>query len=216
VGGKVWVTYVREDKLGSYVRAVEGAGLEAVPVSPACRNVLAGCRGLVLTGGGDVNPKLYGETPHGKTEGADDVRDEFELELLERAIRLDLPVLAICRGMQLLNVYCGGKLIQHIPGHSAPRKREAHAVEIAPGTRLRTLVGTGPLSVNSRHHQAAGPVAPGLVVSATSPDRIVEGLERPDSRFVLGVQWHPEDRIDTHPADRSLFEAFAVAVNYKP
>jgi putative glutamine amidotransferase len=216
VSGKVWVTYLREDKLGPYVRAVRTAGLEPAPVSPSCRNGLGECRGLVLTGGGDLNPKLYGEAPHGKTEGIDDGRDELELELLERAVRLDLPVLAICRGMQLLNVYSGGKLIQHIPGHSAPHKLEAHAVEIVSGTLLRELVGAGPLRVNSRHHQAAGPVAPGLVVSATSGDGIVEGLERPNSRFVLGVQWHPEDRIATHPADYCLFEAFAAAVNHKP
>jgi putative glutamine amidotransferase len=217
VGRKVWVTFLTRGKLAPYLRALEKAGLEPLAVSPAGGDGFGQCGGLLLTGGGDVNPALYGETPHGRTEGIDDARDRFEIALLERAMELDLPVLAICRGMQLLNVYRGGKLIQHIPGHSMPRRLEAHSVEIVPRTKLGALAGTKELAVNSRHHQAAGAIGAGLLVSAkSSKDGIVEGLELPDRRFVVGVQWHPEDRIETHAVDRCLFEAFAAAVNYRP
>jgi len=217
VGRKVWVTFLKREKLAPYLRAVEKAGLEPLAVSPADGDGFSECGGLLLTGGGDVNPALYGETPHGKTAGIDEARDRLEMALLGRALELDLPVLAICRGMQLLNVYLGGTLIQHIPGHSMPRRLEAHAVEIVPRTKLGVLAGTKELAVNSRHHQAAGAIGAGLLVSAkSSKDGIVEGLELPDRRFVVGVQWHPEDRVEAYAADRCLFEAFAAAVNYKP
>ena len=121
----------------------------------------------------------------------------------------DLPVLAICRGLQLVNAALGGTLIQHIEGHRCLDRREVHAIRIAAGSRLRSILGAGEHVVNSRHHQCVGQVAGALVVAARSPDNVVEALELPGKRFVLAVQWHPEDRTDG--PDARLFAAFRDA-----
>jgi gamma-glutamyl-gamma-aminobutyrate hydrolase PuuD len=167
-----------------------------------------------LTGGSDVNPALYW---HGRSEQCgepDDERDAFELELLSDALARDLPILAICRGMQLFNVaHSGGTLKQHIEGHEVRDRDPAestHDVEPATGTRLAAIFGATPLPVNSRHHQAVDAVGTGLLVSALScADSVIEALERPDLRFALAVQWHPEDQIRRYPRQLRLFEAFA-------
>jgi putative glutamine amidotransferase len=194
MGNRVAVTFGEPSKLPPYLEALRSVGLRSVS-SPAS---LDGLAGLLLTGGADI--------------GADTNRDKLEFRLLKEAIQDDLPVFAICRGLQLLNVALGGTLIQDIPKHRKPGLPEVHPVAIAPGTRLAAILGAGPYQVNSRHHQAADHVAPGLVVSAKAPDGIIEGLEHPEKRFLLAVQWHPEDRIATHGGDRKLFEAFAQAV----
>jgi putative glutamine amidotransferase len=184
---------------------------------------LDGLAGLLLTGGVDVDPQLYGQEPHAMTQEPDRSRDEMELAALERALQAGLPVLAICRGAQLLNVKFGGTLCQHLPNPDVheqrnpdeiPRKhRDAHEVEISAGTRLETIIGARRCAVNSRHHQAVDRVGDGLEVSARSiTDGVVEGLELPSSRFVVAVQWHPEDRIEESSPDRRLFDAFSAAV----
>lgn len=178
--------------------------------------------GLLLTGGGDINPKHYGQTPEIETHQPDDARDEMELGLLQQALSLDLPVLAICRGMQLLNVRLGGTLVQHLPSSDLHVKRlpdetpghhrDAHQIDVAEGTRLAHIIGAGKHAVNSRHHQAIDSPGAGAVVSAKSEDGVAEAMEMPSKRFVVAVQWHPEDRIRCSEADLKLFETFAAAV----
>ncbi len=174
-------------------------------------------RGILLTGGMDVDPRLYGEQPHHTYEPAT-VRDGFEIELVARAIERDVPLLGICRGVQVMNVACGGTLIQHIP-EAVPQAIEhtvktpawavAHEIAVAPDSLLARALGVdgSRVAVNSRHHQAVKHVAPGLTAVATAPDGVIEAIERPDARFCLGVQWHPENFWRTGEFGR-LFRAF--------
>jgi gamma-glutamyl-gamma-aminobutyrate hydrolase PuuD len=189
-----------------YVRSIELA--EGIPVvlvpgdTAGLPGLLDRLDGLVLTGGVDVAPELYGETPHPSVSAVNAERDLFETTILRNALARDLPVLGICRGLQLLNVVRGGSLIQDIPSETASaishdppgqaRDAIAHSVEIVPGTVLSGLLGAGSLEVNSFHHQAAARLGSGLTVSARSEDGIVEGIEISGARFVLAVQWHPE------------------------
>jgi putative glutamine amidotransferase len=195
-----------ENKRGSYRSALLGAGIE--PVEDIV--TLDGLDGLLLAGGNDVDPALYGAAREPQTEDPDTVRDCLELALLDEALRRDIPVLGICRGIQLLNVALGGTLRQHIDGHKCPKQREVHAVAIARGSKLETMLGAGDYIVNSRHHQCVDRIAEGLVPTAQSPDGIVEAVEFPAKRFVLAVQWHPEARTDG--SDARIFEAFSAAL----
>jgi putative glutamine amidotransferase len=140
----------------------------------------------------------------------------MEWRLLEQAVAADIPVLAICRGMQLFNVFHpGGTLLQHLDGHavnSHDPAEPAHSVVQEPDSRLASILGLGPVEVNSRHHQAVQQVGQGLVVTSRSGDGVIEGLERPDLRFAVAVQWHPEDQTVRFAAQRRLFEAFAAAL----
>lgn len=197
--------------LGDYLASVERVGATPVVVSAEShgdvRRWLSEVEGLVLTGGADVDPVCYGERPHALYKGASPGKDAFEIELVHRAIEADLPILAICRGAQVLNVACGGTLVQDIPSglpqtlphHVAePKDGVAHEVTVAPGCRLHEIMGGRRdeplvLGVNTRHHQAVKHLAPGLTVTATAPDGVVEGIERRASRFCVGVQWHPEN-----------------------
>jgi putative glutamine amidotransferase len=132
----------------------------------------------------------------------------LEQRLLREALAADLPVLAICRGLQLFNVvHSGGTLVQHLDGHKLANN-ETHSAEIYESTQLARVLGAGVLSVNSRHHQAVAEVGAGLRVSSKSADGIIEGLERPDLRFAIAVQWHPEDMLEKFPLQRRLFEDF--------
>jgi putative glutamine amidotransferase len=184
------------------------AAVEIQPVEDA--DSLAGLDGLLLAGGSDVDPQLYGAAPHPLTDQSDEPRDALEIRLLREALERDLPVLAICRGLQLLNVALGGTLAQDIEGHRRPGEREAHGIAITRYSRLRAILGSDDYLVNSRHHQSADRVADGLAVTARAPDGTIEALEMPGRRFVLAVQWHPEDR--TGGPDGKLFEAFRDAL----
>ena len=195
-----------EPKRQPYRSALIAVGIEPVE-DPAS---LDGVDGLCLAGGGDVDPALYGAARRPETEEADLDRDRLESALLRDALDRDLPVLAICRGLQLLNAVLGGTLEQHIEGHNHRKLRDAHEIRIAPGSRLERILGTRDYVVNSRHHQAAANLAPGLVLSATAPDGVVEALEVPGKRFVLAVQWHPEGRTDGD--DANIFQAFREAL----
>jgi putative glutamine amidotransferase len=194
-------------RIDDYVESVKRAGGEPLVLNPDddAARALDRIDALLLTGGLDVDPALYGEAPHPTTE-VDPARDHFEIPLSRAAVACDLPVFAICRGVQVLNVAAGGTLIQDIPSavttdlaHSIdlPKDHLAHPVRVTPGTRLAASLGaTTPLdscAVNSRHHQAVGQVAPEFVVSAVSEDGVVEAIERPASTFCVGVQWHPEN-----------------------
>jgi putative glutamine amidotransferase len=195
----------RCSRLDDYVASVEktGAVARVLEVSESPRSVLAEIDGLLLTGGGDVDPVFYGEERHPTVYDAEPGRDEFEIDLARRAMDADLPVLAICRGSQVLNVAAGGTLVQDIPSavssdlsHSVelPKDAIAHDVAISDGSTLgRALGGRGTLPVNSRHHQSVATLGRTLVATATAPDSVIEAIESPGKRFCLGVQWHPEN-----------------------
>lgn len=212
----------------SYLRALEAAGAAPLTIAPGMdRDGIAGvlkmCSGLVLTGGGDVAPARYGQEPTEHLKFVSDERDALEFAAIEAADAAGVPILAICRGMQVLNVSLGGSLVQDIPAmvegalaHAVeePRYAPAHPVEVAAGSRLAAIVGAGRTEVNSRHHQALAELGKGLVVTARAPDGIVEAVELPGKQFVLGVQWHPEDMADRAafgPSAERLFAAFVEA-----
>jgi putative glutamine amidotransferase len=175
--------------------------------------VVAVLDGLVLTGGGDVDPLAYGADPAPEVGGVDPTRDASERALLEAALRVDLPVLAICRGCQVLNVELGGTLHQHLPdvvGHldhrSAPFVFGDVEVETVPGTIAAAVFGTMP-TVLCSHHQAIRDLGRGLVQTASTHDGVIEAVELPSARFVLGVQWHPEEQMDQRPFDALVHAA---------
>ncbi|MCL6648946.1 MAG: gamma-glutamyl-gamma-aminobutyrate hydrolase family protein [Chloroflexi bacterium] len=195
----------------NYTTAIERAGGEPVAVFSGEEIVLEAFDGLLLSGGGDINPARYGQSPDPRTAHVDDRRDEFELALARAALHRDLPVLGICRGFQLLNVVAGGTLLQHVEGHQHGGQ---HPVTVLAGTRLAQALGTsGEVIVNTRHHQAvrAGERAPDLVTTAFSPDGLIEGLESPTHRWVVGVQCHPERTGEVDPRFSGLFRAFIAA-----
>jgi putative glutamine amidotransferase len=212
---------LRED----YVRSVETAGGLPVVLAPGkpadAATLLDRVSGLLLSGGSDVDPDLYGEAPHAKLGRVVRERDLFEIALCREALERDLPVLAICRGHQVLNVATGGTLIQDIPSqipraedHDPERERweAAHDVRILPKTRLHSILGMDTVAVNSFHHQAIKALGEGLVVSATAvDDGVIEGIEMPRRRFVVGVQWHPEGFWNRRDGFHSLFDALVGA-----
>lgn len=206
----------------AYTAALVAAG--ALPVilpildPDLAADALAMARGLVLTGGEDVDPARYGAPRHPKAEPADVRRDAWEIALIEQARAREMPTLAICRGMQILNVALGGTLIQDIPEErpaaglhalAAQRIERVHDVGIAPDGRLAEVIGASAIRVNSLHHQAPDRVADSLRVAATAGDGIIEAIETTGSWWVLAVQWHPEELLEGRdPWDRALFEAF--------
>jgi putative glutamine amidotransferase len=214
---RVLLPYRRAEKLSPYQEAARVAALE--PVAELANRPLSldGFDGLMLLGGSDVNPSRYGEKPQPETNESDDERDTAELDLIDQALARDLPLLAICRGFQILNVYHGGTLIQHLgselhqPGFE-DKAKAAHEVIIEPCTLLARIAGTDRWNVNSRHHQAAGKPGAGLCISARAEDGTIEALERPDKRFVLAVQWHPEDQLMKDREQLKIFTQFAEAL----
>jgi putative glutamine amidotransferase len=218
-------------KMEDYLESVRRAGGEPVEVlagGEAPEQILARVDGLMLTGGGDVDPKLYGEARHDTFQAAETGRDDFEIALARAAIAKGIPLLAICRGMQVLNVAMGGTLFQDIPSqvtgaleHSLPQPRagSAHEVWVAKGSKLSTLLADHmedgeTCHVNSRHHQSVKQAAPGFDVTATSPDGVVEAMEKPDAPFCVAVQWHPENFWRTGEF-RELFEGLVKAASVR-
>jgi putative glutamine amidotransferase len=189
----------------AYVRAVERAGGRPLVVPPSddgLEETLDALDGVIFSGGGDLDPELYGADPHDETDEPRKERDAAELRLLEAALDRDMPVLAICRGSQLLNVARGGDLVQHLPetvGHEQhrhdPGSFSDHDVKVAAGSRLGGLLGDR-APVKSHHHQGYGRIGSGLREVAWAEDGVVEGLEDTDKRFALGVLWHPEEGED--------------------
>jgi putative glutamine amidotransferase len=203
----------------SYLHAIELAGGVPLLLPPqvslsTLTAMMAMSDGLVLTGGGDVNPARYGEEPHPAVTGVSDQRDAVEEAALSLALDRGLPVLAICRGMQILNVALGGTLIQDLPSESSGGMlhgpRSTHSVNIAPQSRLAAVMATTVAEVNSRHHQAVNVLGDGVHAVAWSPDGIVEGLEM-DGQWVVGVQWHPEDIVEESEPARLLFAGVVEA-----
>jgi len=209
----------------AYVTALENAGLIPLIVPPlanpdAASAILDSVAGLVLTGGADVDPARYGEKRHEKVRSVSPARDATEAALIKEARERGTPVLAICRGIQILNVALGGTLVQDIPSQcetkiahdeESARDSRTHEISVEPGSRIAAAVGTHHLTVNSFHHQSVKRVADGMRVTARSPDGIIEGIESTDEDWwVMAVQWHPEEMTDSaEPWDRGLFQAFA-------
>ena len=212
----------------AYTRSVERAGMLPVVIPPfederRAAAIAADVDGILLTGGEDVDPARYGAAPGAETGSPHTARDRSEIALVVAAKTIAVPTLAICRGLQILNVALGGTLIQDIARErpaalthtlSGPRDRRAHAVHAREGSRLAGALGATDLDVNSSHHQALDRMASGISVSATAPDGIVEGAESDGDRWwMLGVQWHPEELTATaEDWDRRLFGAFAESV----
>jgi putative glutamine amidotransferase len=193
----------------TYGRAVEAAGAEAVYLPPGTSS-LGGLDGLLLPGGWDVNPALYGEKPDAKVGDIDPELDETELILFKDARQRQLPVLGICRGQQVINVAMGGTLLQHLEGHEVRahgRKHLAHRASVDPASELGRAAEGTEIQVNSLHHQAVGTLAPGLKQTATGEDGTVEGLETDDG-LIVAVQCHPEELTGDLPWASKLFERF--------
>ena len=208
-------TVAQSKYMESLARA--GAGMRWVELSDpeqAVQDALT-CDGLLLPGGGDMDPKFYGQARIPACGEPNLLRDAAEPLLLRAFLAADKPVLGICRGIQVMNAVLGGDLYQdikpfeHLPhnGHWA----KVHTVTVRRGTLLSRILGQDTVLVNSQHHQAVDRVAPGFILAALSEDGIVEAIEKPDARFCLGVQWHPEWLSDADPAMQGLFDAFVNA-----
>jgi putative glutamine amidotransferase len=205
----------------SYVQAVEAAGGVPILLPPSGAGVeeLIGIvDGIIFSGGADIRPDRYGDDyVHEKTYGISDLRDDFEFQLLAAALRADVPTLAICRGIQVLNVGLGGTLYQDVPteypgaiGHSQPWEvgsfeHPIHEVTIERDSLIGDLLDATTVAANSAHHQSLKRVAPGLRVVGRSSDGSIEAVEHPEKRFVLGVQWHPEKMFAAHGEHLRLF-----------
>jgi putative glutamine amidotransferase len=186
----------------AYVEAIERAGGRPLLVPPSADGVeetLDALGGLLLSGGSDLDPAIYDQEPHDETFGVHRDRDHAELALLQAALARDMPVLAICRGSQVLNVARGGDLVQHLPEvvgdekhkHNPPGIFADHDVDLVPGTRIQSLLGAR-APVKSHHHQGFGTLGAGLQESARADDGTIEAVEDPSQRFAVGVLWHPE------------------------
>lgn len=216
---RVLIPFRHPKKLKPYLDAISAAGIEPVPADVAAPVKLASVDGLLLMGGTDVNPRRYGASAQPETDEPDDARDQAELDLIEVAITKDIPLFAICRGLQILNVFHGGTLLQHLPSaarhdpSTEDKGAPAHEISIERESILRQIAETAKWQVNSRHHQAAEKVGDGLrSVARDAEDNVIEALERGDKRFVLAVQWHPEDQIARDPGQLKLFQRFAEAL----
>ncbi len=201
-----------------------GISLMIPLVEGATSDILNLLDGLILTGGGDIDPLEYGQQQiHNMNWGINARRDRVELDLFSEAMRRELPILGICRGAQLINVALGGTLYQdvhdqfdstmqhqqHLEG--IPKEDIGHAVQVSPGSRLAEVFGAGELHINSFHHQAIKEVGAGLEISATSADGLVEAIEYPQHHWLVGVQWHPEMMFQRHPEQLKIFVAFVQA-----
>ncbi|MDQ7824049.1 MAG: gamma-glutamyl-gamma-aminobutyrate hydrolase family protein [Candidatus Eremiobacteraeota bacterium] len=208
-----------DDPLKNYSRALTNASLRPLAASPESPVSPDEVQGLLIPGGGDVDPSFYHEPSSGRHTEADLDFDRYELQVLGEAWKRDMPVLAICRGEQLLNVYCRGTLVQDLPrergviggvDHRDPRTKweKHHTVAIKEGTLLRQILGSSVKIVNTAHHQAVKSLGEGLKVNAEAQDGVIEGIECPGRTFVLGVQFHPERLVDVDRLFRRIFERF--------
>lgn len=212
-----------------YVDAIVAAG--GIPVVvPAVENIdprefAVSLHGLLVPGGGDVDPALYGEEPTIHNGRIDPVADKFEIALIREFLKSGRPIFGICRGMQVLNIAAGGDLhqdiraatastLQHV--QQAPKWYGTHEIAVGKGSLLEAVLNVTQLRVNTFHHQAVRRVAPGFVASATAKDGVIEAIEKPGDAFVLGVQWHPERMLPQDAASKKLFSAFVEAARTRP
>lgn len=208
-----------------YMESVLRGGGEPVVVTPqhitheVALDLVGRFDGLLLMGGPDVDPELYGQEPHPTTYGVDRFQDDFEIGLLRAALELGIPVLAVCRGIQLVNVAMGGTLIQHIDESAGPQHRPSgfpagaefalHDVNIREGSKMHKALGTTTITGASFHHQGLDTLGDGLVAVGWSSDGLVEAVEHPD-RWLLGVQWHPEDTAHDDRVQQNLYDSFVA------
>lgn len=209
-----------------YIDAVRRGGGIPMLVAPGEKHldhVLNSVAGLVLTGGGDVDPHRYGGLHHETIYNVDQERDESELAIAKIAMDRELPTLAICRGMQIVNVLCGGTLVPHLPDavgervvHRAPpRNPIPHDITVTPGSRLATTLRVTACSCMSWHHQSLARIADGFTVVAQAADGVVEAVEHPDMPWLISVQWHPEITAAQDAIQQRLFDAL-VRLSSKP
>lgn len=192
--------------LAKYVAALSNQGATAVIIPPgSSADVVRRLDGLIIPGGGDISPRLYGARKHPRTAGVSEERDDLEFKCLECALKLGKPVLGICRGQQMINVVLGGTLHQHLPAHPA-----SHMVQITRRTLLHRAVGADRLEVHSGHHQAVDRLADGLQVTAVSDEGLIEAMESKDG-LIVSVQWHPEESPES-AASAGLFHLFVAMV----
>lgn len=219
-------TFQRYATAATYIEAIEAAGGVPIVIPPQAGNVeeiIAIVDGLLLSGGGDIRPDRYGDSDiHDTTYGIHDLRDELEIALVREATSRDIPMLCICRGIQVLNVALGGTLIQdiadqysteieHRQQHNRIRKEDpSHIVTVTAGSLLHRTYESEEIAVNSFHHQAIRDLAPELRINGVSPDEVVEGVSHPQSSWVLGVQWHPEMMFRDHPEHLRPFAALVA------
>jgi len=228
VTGGAWGTYslghFMDYTFSDYSEAILHAGGAPVIIPVAqdagsLETLLGSLQGLILSGGPDIHPRRYGEEPLAGLGEVDEALDRMELSIAGLAVERNLPVLGICRGIQVLNVALGGTLYQDIASQvpdsicHTPKVDKAvntHTVRIDSGSRLRSIFGKAKIWVNGKHHQAIKDLAPGLVIAARARDTVIEAVEHPEKRFVVGVQWHPEGtwRDDLH--SKKLFNAFVT------
>ncbi len=217
---------VKNDPDNNYIRAVKEHGGIPVTLYPGVsQGDSMAIDGLLLTGGGDIHPKHFNQAYHPSLKYVSKARDALELKLCREAIGANLPVFGICRGIQIMNVAMHGSLYQDVPSqfidpltHPAKNFNEdsEHKIEIEPNSRLCELIGKRGDTVNSAHHQAVDKIGEGFVITARAADGVIEAIEAPSKRFMLGVQYHPERMIATpefHEHSRKLFEAFIQAAS---
>ena len=210
----------------NYICAIEEfGGIPRILYPGVSDSEFADIDGLLLTGGGDIHPDNFDQAWHPSLKYVNEARDELELPLCREKIEADLPVFGICRGIQVMSITMGGSLYQDVPSqiidpltHPAkgPKQDSQHEIEIEHGSRLIKIVGKSADEVNSAHHQAVNEIGEGFVVTARSEDGVIEAMEDPSKRFVLGVQYHPERMIQTdefREHRRKLFEAFIAAAS---
>ncbi len=223
-------TYGRDDRgrytlPSEYVSAVERAGAVPMlipPIPEHAQRYLDLVDGVVLAGGGDILPQHYRGSAHELNYGMDAARDELELALARELMRRQQPTLAICRGMQIMNVALGGSLIEHLPAvvgetvlhRKPPRDPTPHAVQVKAGSRLAAVTGHTQMQTMSWHHQAIRAVAPGFEVVATAPDGTIEAVELPNQPWLLAVQWHPELTAHEDESQQRLFDALVSATKH--
>ena len=203
------------ETLGGEVRAIDYTKLKAYELLGEAVQI----DGMIYSGGSDVDPSFYGEDAEPACGAVDRKRDDIEINLFPLLLTRSTPILAICRGCQVVNVAFGGTLYQDLPTDCQVNHRQddangrfSHTVSIEPGTRLSEIVGSSELPTNSYHHQSVKEVAPGFIVNARTPDGVIEGIESSMGTFIMGVQWHPEVTLDADTASLKIFEAFMDAV----
>ena len=221
---RIGITSDHVKRLEKYRKSVEEAGGEVTVLLPGSysEGALADLDGLLLTGGGDIDASEFGDENNPQVYGINRKRDKMELDLVREAKKRGTPVFGICRGLQVMNVAMGGTLIQHIPDEIQSqlehfgvddRQELMHDVSIQENTKLHDIIGKSRIGVNSIHHQSIKKLGNGLVKTAWADDGVIEGIENPDARFFLAVQWHPEEFVDRGGTFRVLFESFVAAAS---
>lgn len=214
---KIGLIVRNKQKSQPYLAALNSVGLHPVPIPIPSVVHADDFDGVLLMGGRDIDPARYGQMRGEFTEPPDSQRDDFEIGFAIQALESKLPILAICRGMQLINVVCGGSLIQHLPRSQVQQANQPRRTLVLPGTILRSIVHDEALEINPRHHQGIGDLGEGLIATSRAEDHVVESFELKGYPAFLGIGWHPEDRAiegseKYSKADRALFHWFADAV----